>query len=50
LWPTSIELDGSSKLSKEKEENVHRRIGTNMFTIDSFPIEYTYYSEQFRAE
>ena len=50
LWPTSMELDGSSKLPKEKEENVHRRIGTSMFTIGSFPIEFTYYGEQFRAE
>jgi len=50
LWPTSMELEGSSKLPKEKEENVHRRIGTSLFTIGSFPIEYTYYGDQFRAE
>ena len=50
LWPVSTELEGSSKLPKEKEENVHRRIGTSLFTIGSFPIEYTYYGDQFRAE
>jgi mono/diheme cytochrome c family protein len=50
LWPTSMELEGSSKLPKEKEENVHRRIGTSLFTIGSFPIEFTYYGDQFRAE
>src|SRR5581483_2357923 len=50
LWSTSMELEGSSKLPKEKEENVHRRIGTSLFTIGSFPIEFTYYGDQFRAE
>jgi mono/diheme cytochrome c family protein len=50
LWPTNMELEGSSKLPKEKEENVHRRIGTSLFTIGSFPIEFTYYGDQFRAE
>jgi hypothetical protein len=50
MWPTSMELEGSSKLPKEKEENVHRRIGTSLFTIGSFPIEFTYYGDQFRAE
>ncbi len=50
LWPTGMELEGSSKLPKEKEENVHRRIGTGIFTIGSFPIEFTYYGDQYRAE
>ena len=39
-----------SSCPKEKEENVHRRIGTSLFTLGSFPIEYTYYGDQFRAE
>jgi hypothetical protein len=50
LWSTNMELEGSSKLPKEKEENIHRRIGTGLFTIGSFPIEFTYYGDQFRAE
>jgi hypothetical protein len=50
LWSTNMDLEGSSKLPKEKEENVKRRIGTSLFTIGSFPIEYTYYGDQFRAE
>ena len=50
LWPTNMELEGTVKLPKEKEENVHRRIGTSLFTIGSFPIEFTYYGDQFRAE
>jgi cytochrome c553 len=50
LWSTNMDLEGTSKLPKEKEENVHRRIGTSLFTIGSFPIEYTYYGDQFRAE
>ncbi|MBL8178622.1 MAG: PSD1 domain-containing protein [Bryobacterales bacterium] len=50
LWPHNIDLEGTSKFPKEKEENQLRRIGTGLFTIGSFPIEYTYYGDQFRAE
>ncbi len=50
LWSTSMDLEGTLKLPKEKEENVNRRIGTSLFTIGSFPIEFTYYGDQFRAE
>ena len=50
LWSTSMDLEGTLKLPKEKEENVNRRIGTGLFTLGSFPIEFTYYGDQFRAE
>jgi hypothetical protein len=50
LWSTSMDLEGTLKLPKEKEENVNRRIGTSLFTIGSFPIEFTYYGDQYRAE
>ena len=50
LWSTNMDLEGTDDLPKEKEENVHRRIGTSLFTIGSFPLEYTFYGDQFRAE
>jgi hypothetical protein len=50
LWSTNMDLEGTLKLPKEKEENVKRRIGTSLFTLGSFPIEFTYYGDQFRAE
>ena len=50
LWSTNMDLEGTSKLPKEKEENVNRRIGTGLFTLGSFPIEFTYYGDQYRAE
>jgi len=50
LWSTNLDLEGTLKLPKEKEENLNRRIGTGLFTIGSFPIEYTYYGDQYRAE
>jgi cytochrome c553 len=50
LWSTSTDLEGTLKLPKDKEENLNRRIGTGLFTLGSFPIEFTYYGEQFRAE
>ena len=50
LWSTSVDLEGTLKLPKEKEENLNRRIGTGLFTLGAFPIEYTYYGDQHRAE
>src|SRR5260370_3585988 len=45
-----MDLEGTLKLPKAKEENFKRRIGTSLFTIGSFPIEFTYYGDQYRAE
>jgi hypothetical protein len=50
LWPMNMDLEGTLKLPKEKEENVQRRVGTSLFTLGSFPIEFTYYGDQYRAE
>jgi len=50
LWSTNMDLEGTLKLPKEKAESVNRRIGTSLFTLGSFPIEFTYYGDQFRAE
>ncbi|MBM3735993.1 MAG: DUF1553 domain-containing protein [Acidobacteria bacterium] len=50
IWPTNMDLEGTLKLPKEKAENVSRRIGTSLFTLGSFPIEYTYYGDQYRTE
>jgi hypothetical protein len=50
LWSMNMDLEGTSKLPKEKEENLNRRIGTSLFTLGSFPIEFTYYGDQFRTE
>ena len=50
LWSTNMDLEGTSRLPKEKRENVNRRIGTALFTLGAFPIEYTYYGDQYRAE
>jgi cytochrome c553 len=50
IWPMSTDLEGTLKLPEEKQKNLNRRIGTSLFTIGSFPIEYTYYGDRFRAE
>lgn len=50
IWSMNMDLEGTSTLPKQKAENVNRRIGTSLFTIGSFPIEFTYYGDQFRAE
>jgi hypothetical protein len=50
IWGTDIDLDGHSAMPKDKKDNLHRRIGTALFTVGSFPIEYTYYGDQYRAE
>ena len=50
LWPTDIDLEGALDTPPEKQENVNRRIGTSLFTLGAFPIEYTYYGDLYRAE
>jgi hypothetical protein len=50
IWPDNLELEGTQYLPKTKDENVKRRIGTSLYTIGSFPIEFTYYGDQQRAE
>ncbi len=50
IWSTNMELEGTDKLPEEKKRNVERRIGTSLFTLGAFPIEYTFYGEQYRAE
>ena len=50
LWSTNMDLEGTEKLPKAKRENVRRRIGTSLFTLGPFPIEYTFYGDQYRAE
>ena len=50
LWPTDMDLEGTLRLPPMKAENVNRRIGTSLFTLGAFPIEYTFYGDQYRAE
>ena len=50
LWPTDMDLEGTLTLPEEKRRNVQRRIGTSLFTLGAFPIEYTYYGDLYRAE
>src|SRR5437879_10925808 len=45
-----MKLDATLTHPKEKEQNAQQRIGTSLITIGSFPIEFTYYRDQFRAE
>jgi hypothetical protein len=50
IWPPNVDLEGTMYLSKEKQAGVRRLIGTSLYTLGSFPIEYTYYGDQYRAE
>ena len=50
IWPPNTDLDGTLDLSDEKKTNLQRRIGTSLFTLGAFPIEYTYYGDLYRAE
>lgn len=50
LWPTDMDLEGTLNLPDEKRRNVRRRIGTSLFTLGAFPVEYTYYGDLYRAE
>ncbi len=50
LWPVDTDLEGTLNLSPEKRRNMNRRVGTSLFTLGAFPIEYTYYGDLYRAE
>ena len=50
LWPMDTDLEGTLNLPEEKRRNMNRRIGTSLFTLGAFPIEYTYYGDLYRAE
>ena len=50
LWPVDSDLEGTLNLPEEKRRNMNRRIGTSLFTLGAFPIEYTYYGDLYRAE
>jgi hypothetical protein len=50
IWAPDMDLEGTQYLPKNKAENAKRRIGTSLYTIGSFPIEFTYYGDQMRAE
>lgn len=50
LWPTDMDLEGTLELPPDKRENAYRRIGTSLFTLGAFPVEYTYYGDLYRAE
>ncbi len=50
LWPTDMDLEGLLVLPEQKRENARRRIGTALFTLGAFPIEYTFYGDLYRAE
>lgn len=50
LWPTDTDLEGTLNLPEDKRQNIYRRIGTSLFTLGAFPIEYTYYGDLYRAE
>ena len=50
IWSTDMDLEGTLHLPEEKKINVKRRIGTSLFTLGAFPVEYTYYGDLYRAE
>lgn len=50
LWPVDTDLEGTLNLPEAKRRNMQRRIGTSLFTLGAFPIEYTYYGDLYRAE
>ena len=50
IWGTDADLEGILRLPEEKKRNLNRRIGTSLFTLGAFPVEYTYYGDLYRAE
>ncbi|MCU1330741.1 MAG: Planctomycete cytochrome [Bryobacterales bacterium] len=50
IWSNNMDGDGSTRAPEKKQQDLLRRVGTGLFTVGSFPIEYTYFGEEARAE
>ncbi len=50
IWPDNLDLDGTYELPKSKVANLEKWIGTSLYSLGAFPVEITFYGDQYRAE
>lgn len=50
IWPGDLDLEGSYLLPESKKDYLHRLLGTGLYTLGAFPVEITFYGDQYRAE
>jgi mono/diheme cytochrome c family protein len=50
IWPGDFDLEGSYLLPESKKEYLHKLLGTGLYTLGAFPVEITFYGDQYRAE
>jgi len=50
IWPDNFDLDGSYDLPESKRQSLHRRLGTMLYTLGAFPVENSFYGDQYRSE
>jgi mono/diheme cytochrome c family protein len=50
LWPTDFEREGGYFIPKHKQELIHKRLGTGLYTIGPMSYEYALHVENYRAE
>jgi len=50
IWPGDLEREGGYFIPKHKLENLHRWVGTGLYTIGPMSYEYALHLEQYRAE
>ncbi len=50
IWPDNLDLDGGYDIPRDKQANLHRRLGTGLYTIGPMAVEFTFFGDQFRAE
>ena len=50
IWPGDFDLEGSYLLPDSKKEYLHKLVGTGLYTLGAFPVEITFYGDQYRAE
>ena len=50
IWPDNLDLNGIYELPESKRQGIERRLGTSLYTLGAFPVEYTFFGDQFRAE
>ena len=50
IWPDNLDLNGIYELPESKRKGIERRLGTSLYTLGAFPVEYTFFGDQYRAE
>lgn len=50
IWPDNLDLGGTYGLPEDKKASLQKHIGTGLYSLGAFPVEITFYGDQYRSE